>query len=82
MEQGAEMINAIKKDVDRHQTMVVRKKDAGRHQTKVFRKEDARGRMQRGCQRHQTKVASHTEKPLGFSKWLVRENHTRNLAGR
>ena len=25
------------------------------------------GRLQRGCQRHQTKVASHTEKPLGFS---------------
>ena len=30
------------------------------------------GRLQRGCQRHQTKVASHTEKPLGFSKWLGR----------
>jgi len=29
------------------------------------------GRLQIGCQRHQTKVASHTETPLGVSKWLV-----------
>ncbi len=29
-----------------------------------------KGSQKERCQRHQTKVASHTEKPLGFSKWL------------
>ena len=38
------------------------------------------GRLQRGCQRHQTKVASHTEKPLGFSKWLERNTPHKNIA--
>ena len=33
-------------------------------------------RLQRGCRRHQTMVASHTETPLGVSKWLGRPNHT------
>ena len=27
------------------------------------------------CQRHQTKVASHTETPLGVSKWLGKRHH-------
>ena len=34
------------------------------------------GRLQRGCQRHRTMVASHTETPLGVSKWLGKTNHT------
>ena len=29
-----------------------------------------KGSQKERCQRHRTKVASHTEKPLGFSKWL------------
>ena len=39
-----------------------------------------------GCKedadRHQTRVASHTETPLGVSKWLGKRHHTRNLAFR
>ena len=34
------------------------------HQIGVISKDDA--------VKHRTMVASHTEKPLGFSKWLVR----------
>ena len=30
--------------------------------------------------RHRTKVASHTEKPLGFSKWLERNTPPYNIA--
>ena len=30
----------------------------------------------RRCQRHRTKVASHTAVPMGTAKWLVRTNHT------
>ena len=29
------------------------------------------GSLQRGCQRHRTKVASHTAVPMGTAKWLV-----------
>ena len=32
------------------------------------------------CQRHRTMVASHTEKPLGFSKWLERNSPHKNIA--
>ena len=30
--------------------------------------------------RHRTKVASHTEKPLGFSVWLERNTPHKNIA--
>ena len=41
---------------------------SSQHGKNAVRKEDA--------DRHQTKVASHTETPLGVSKWLGRPNHT------
>ena len=42
------------------------------HKIKVVSKEDA--------VKHQTKVASHTETPLGVSVWLERNTPHKNIA--
>ena len=47
---------------------------SSQHGKNAVRKEDA--------DRHRTRVASHTETPLGVSKWLGKRHHTRNLAFR
>ena len=46
------------------------------HQIEAVSKDD----VVRRCLRHQTKVASHTETPLGVSKWLERNSPHKNLA--
>ena len=52
--------------------MIVSKEDAvGSIQGAVSKERMQLGRLQRGCQRHRTKVASHTAVPLGTAKWLV-----------
>ena len=48
----------------------------GSRQGAVSKERMQLGHLQRGCQRHQTKVASHTETPLGVSKWLGKRHHT------
>ena len=57
--------------------MIVSKEDAvGSIQGAVSKERMQLGRLQRGCQRHQTKVASHTAVPMGTAKWLVKMDHT------